>query len=76
MALVDFLDPTVLAILEQPQPYNMSQPMEHALAELNKLANLDKQGGVRAVTARTRRSNSLLAMRDIRTWRMALPSGR
>lgn len=45
MALVDFLDPTVLAILEQPQPYNMSQPMEHALAELNKLANLDKQAG-------------------------------
>lgn len=49
-ALVSFLDPAVLDVVEQSQPYTMNPAKEHALAELSRLVNLDKHRAVRVVT--------------------------
>lgn len=49
-SLVELLSPAVLDIVQQAQPFNISAPREHALAELNKLVNLDKHRVVQVVT--------------------------
>lgn len=49
-AFAELLKPAVLCVVEQSQPFTMDPPKTHALAELNKLVNLDKHCGVRVVS--------------------------